>query len=544
MDETHRIALYARVSSQRQADESTITSQVAGLQQRITTDQFALDPEMRFLDEGFSGATLQRPALERLRDLIYAGGVDRLYVHSPDRLARNYIHQALLLEEFQKRQVTVVFINQPAGPKSPETNLLVQMQGMFAEYEREKILERSRRGRRHNARQGRVSVLGHAPYGYRYIDKRDGDGEARYDVFLEEARVVQELFRWIGLESLSLRAAAARLKEQQIPTRTGKAHWDAATIRGILRNQAYYGQAHWGKTRMEMRTRSHRPYRGQPDQPRREKVAKRTPDSEHEIISVPALISKDLFDAVTHRLADNRQHQRGGTSFLLSGLLMCQQCGSAYCGRRHRSGKHRLAYYRCLGTDKYRHGGEKLCDNAAVPGAVEDEIWNDVCALVRDPERLREQLQRREKASSSATAKPESSRRLVAELKRQLARLMDMYENGYMEKAVFETRAGRVRERLRAEEKAYSEQTKSQQRADEGAALLANFEQFANEVKTSLSDANFAIKQQIMKLLIQRIEVREDQIHIVYKVQPRPFAPEPEKGNLQHRLKLRVTASR
>jgi site-specific DNA recombinase len=112
MDDTIRTALYARVSSERQADELTIQSQVAGLRQRIAQDSLKVDEELCFLDEGYSGSTLIRPALEKLRDVAYCGGIDRLYVHSPDRLARKYAYQVLLLEEFRKCDVEVVF---PAG---------------------------------------------------------------------------------------------------------------------------------------------------------------------------------------------------------------------------------------------------------------------------------------------------------------------------------------------------------------------------------------------------------------------------------------------
>jgi len=281
MDTTCRVALYARVSSQRQADAATIASQVAALEERLAADGFRLDPELRFLDDGYSGATLRRPALERLRDLIYVGGVERLYVHSPDRLARQFVHQAVLLDEFAKRHVEVVFLNQPAGDASPERNLLLQMQGMIAEYERAKILERTRRGRRFSARQGQISVLGGAPYGYRYVSKRDGAGTACYDIVLDEARVVRDLFRWVGLEGVSLRGAAERLTRERLPTRTGRARWNISTVRAILINPAYYGQAHWGKTRREARTGERRPSRGHPRTPRRETVARPTPAAEH-----------------------------------------------------------------------------------------------------------------------------------------------------------------------------------------------------------------------------------------------------------------------
>ena len=288
MDDLRRIALYARVSSQRQAEGATIDSQIAALLDRIVADGLPVDTVQQFLDDGYSGATLMRPALERLRDLMYLSGIDRLYVLSPDRLARSYLHQAVLMEEFHKRQVEVVFLSQPPTASSSEANLLLQMQGVIAEYEREKILERTRRGQRHSARQGRVSALGHAPYGYRYV-RPDGHGEAHYEVVAEEARVVSELFRWVGVEGLSLCAAARRLAEQRIPTRTGRPYWKVATLRGMLINPAYQGEAHFGKSRSEARTGSHPRRRGQPDVPRQPKVVRPTPASEHEIIAVPAL---------------------------------------------------------------------------------------------------------------------------------------------------------------------------------------------------------------------------------------------------------------
>lgn len=145
-----RVAIYARVSSEQQAQEQTIASQVAALHERVAADGSSLDDELRFIDDGISGTTLQRPALERLRDQAYAGGFQKLYVHSPDRLARRYAYQVLLVEELRRHGVEIVFLNRALGV-SPEEDLLLQMQGMFAEYERAKILERSRRGKRHAA---------------------------------------------------------------------------------------------------------------------------------------------------------------------------------------------------------------------------------------------------------------------------------------------------------------------------------------------------------------------------------------------------------
>ncbi len=159
-----RAALYARVSSDQQTQAQTITSQVEALQKQLRQDNIVLDPELSFIDDGYSGATLVRPALERLRDMAAMGLIDRLYVHSPDRLARKYAYQVLLLEELHRCGVEVVFLNHTLSD-NPEEQLLLQVQGMVAEYERARIMERCRRGKLHAARHGSVNVLGGAPMG-------------------------------------------------------------------------------------------------------------------------------------------------------------------------------------------------------------------------------------------------------------------------------------------------------------------------------------------------------------------------------------------
>ena len=151
------VAFYARVSTESQARDNTIASQVTALRERIAADGGLLEPDDGYVDEGYSGSVLVRPALERLRDAVAAGRIDRLYVLAPDRLARRYAHQALLMEEFRRAGVAVLFLNRPIGGTA-EDDLLLQVQGVIAEYERAKILERSRRGRRYAARAGLLSA--------------------------------------------------------------------------------------------------------------------------------------------------------------------------------------------------------------------------------------------------------------------------------------------------------------------------------------------------------------------------------------------------
>ena len=161
-------AIYARVSSEQQREEHTIASQTAALIEFATSHDLQVPKEWIFEDEGFSGATLERPGLERVRDLAAEGQIQAVLAYAPDRLSRKYAYQILLMEEFTRHGVETRFVKAPQGTTA-EDQLLVQFQGMIAEYERAQILERSRRGKRHRARSGEVSVMSGAPYGYRYV---------------------------------------------------------------------------------------------------------------------------------------------------------------------------------------------------------------------------------------------------------------------------------------------------------------------------------------------------------------------------------------
>jgi site-specific DNA recombinase len=304
-----QVALYARVSSEQQTSQQTIESQRAALVKRIAADGYALLPDMQFIDDGYSGATLVRPALEQLRDLAAVGGLDRVYVHSPDRLARKYAYQVLLVDEFNHSGVEIVFLNRSLGT-SPEDDLLLQVQGMVAEYERAKILERSRRGKRHAAQTGRVNPLSGAPYGYRYIDKQQGNGQARYEVEPEPASVVRRIFEWVGIERLSIGAVCRRLHTNQIASPTGKAVWDRSSVWGLLSNPAYKGEVAFGKTASGPRRPRLRPGRGHAAQPRQDVSSYDQSQADWISIPVPALVEPALFEGVQAQLEENRRHAR------------------------------------------------------------------------------------------------------------------------------------------------------------------------------------------------------------------------------------------
>src|SRR5438034_7739496 len=182
-------ALYARVSSDRQKENHPIASQTAALIEYAQTHEYSVPPEWVLQDEGYSGAVLVRPGLEALRDLAAEGQITAVLVYSPDRLSRKYAYQVLLAEELSRCGVELIFLKSPAGV-TPEDQLLVQFQGMIAEYERAPGADRSRRGKRHRAQQGMVNVLSGAPYGYRYVRKSDSSS-AYYEVIESEAQVVR-----------------------------------------------------------------------------------------------------------------------------------------------------------------------------------------------------------------------------------------------------------------------------------------------------------------------------------------------------------------
>ena len=539
--ESLRVALYARVSSGRQAQEGSIASQVAALRQRASADGCVVAQEMCFLDDGQSGATLRRPALERLRDEVAGGVLDRLYVHSPDRLSRNFAHQAVLVEEFRRAGVEVVFCNRGLG-HSPEDDLLLQVQGIIAEYERAQIRERCRRGKLHAARSGRVSVLGHAPYGYRYVPKHQGGGTARYEVVPEPARVVRQIFAWAAQEQLSLSAISRRLTGQGVPTPSGRGHWRKGSVAMILRNPAYHGMAGYGKTRSLPRAPRLRPVRGQPEVPRQPYSTTRL-GAEPIAIAVPALVSAEEFAAAAEQLEENRRRSRvarTGARYLLQGLVVCQRCGYAFHGitRRPPRGQQgaTYTYYYCGGRLGGQASAAMSCRMRKIRGGtLEEAVWQDVCALLRHPDKVEEEYRRRlaGEDQDAAGRQAEPLARLIGQARRALGRLIDSYSEGLIEKSEFEPRIKAARERLgRLEAEARDQATKETRRAELRLALNC-LEAFAADVSSELEEADWAKRREIIRALVKRVEVGEDEVRIVFRVAPVPFVEAPTGGTLQ-----------
>jgi site-specific DNA recombinase len=550
---TLQAAIYARVSSERQAEAQTVASQVAALRERVAADGLTLPEAMQFIDAGYSGATLIRPALERLRDCIAAGAVDRLYVHSPDRLARKYAYQVLLVDEFQRAGVEVMFLNRELG-RSPEDDLLLQVQGMMAEYERAKIVERHRRGKLHAARAGAVNVLGGAPYGYRYISKHEGGGQARYEILPEEARVVRQVFDWIGRDRLTIGEVCRRLTHAREVTRTGRTVWERSVVWGMLTHPAYTGMAAFGKTRQGPLRPRLRAQRGRPLQPRHGTSTYDVPPEEWRPIPVPAIVDGEVCAAVQEQLQTNKQHARQsqrGARYLLQGLVQCQQCGYAFYGkpvsRKAAKGKSRAyAYYRCLGTDAYRFGGERVCRNTQVRTELLDlAVWREVGGLLAHPERLAAEYQRRLQADT--VGKRQEQATLAAQLgklRQGLARLIDSYAEGLLEKHEFEPRITRLRQRIAHLEEQRQQLTEVEALHAELRVIIGRLEDFAAKVHHGLEGADWRSKREMIRALVKRVEVAADQVNVVFRIEPRPGDASIEKKSLQLRKRSRVPCPR
>jgi len=540
-----RVALYARVSSQRQANDNTIASQREAILQRIQKDGLTISEDCMFCDEGYSGAELLRPGLETLRDRVAASLIDRIYVHTPDRLARKYSHQALLLEEFSKYHCQIIFGDHEGLADSPETNLLVQMQGVIAEYEREKILERTRRGRRYAAANGNVSVFGGAPYGYHYIKKQAGGGQARWEVAPVQSAHVRLMFQLVGQQGYSLAAVCRELRERGIKTPKGNDVWHSTTIHGILKNSAYHGQARYGKQRLVPRKPGKRAKRGDPTVPRQAKVTENTAPQDHILINVPAIISVSLFEQVNQVMHENQKRQRSrraGATFLLSGLTICGECGSAYCGHRQQvqlaSHQHEYFYYRCIGSEAYRYADRVTCRNRAVRGDhLETQVWSNVCQVLQDPQRLFAELERRQSESDDEQPDLQSLQRRTDQVRQRLDRLIDAYESGLLEKLEFESRIVPLRAEHDRELGALNSLRGRLNESDDTSLAEHIMEQLRVQVCDRLATASPALKRDIVKLLIRRIEIHTEEIRIVYKIPQRPFEPGPaSRGFLQHCL--------
>ena len=420
-----RAAVYARVPATRQAQAQGIEQQLDRLRAAVAERDWELDDQHVYRDDGYSGARLGRPGLDRLRDHAALADLDVVVVAAPDRLARNYVHQVLLIEELAGHGCQVEFLDRPMSA-DPHDQLLLQIRGAVAEYERTLITERMRRGRQARLRAGTLLPWTTPPFGYRLDPDRPRQASAvRVDP--AEAVLVAQMFECYLEPQATIYRLAARLTDLGVPTPRGGPRWNTASVRGILRNPSYAGRALSNRTQVA-------PARGRksamlPAGPGVSHAPR--PEQDWITVPVPAIVSEETFAQVQAKLDANQQTAVRNTrhEYLLRALTSCGACRLT-CGVRQAQAGYR--YYQCRGrTDPLRVAQGQRCTARYIPaGQLDEMVWADLCALVTDPAQVARALDRARGGAwlpQELHARQTAIRQALGQLDRQQQRLLDAY---------------------------------------------------------------------------------------------------------------------
>jgi site-specific DNA recombinase len=525
------MTIYVRVSTQRQAEMQTIDQQIDRLRKHIEERGWPLPEGHVFGDDGYSGASLKRPGLDRLRDRAALAAFDAVLITDPDRLARNYVHQVLLIEELQVHGCRVEFLDRPMS-QDPHDQLLLQIRGAVAEYERTLIVERTRRGRQRRFRAGQMLPWTRAPYGYRMAADRPRDPSGVYQD-PAEAAVVAEIFAWYVEGRHTLHGLVDHLGEMGVPSPSGKPYWCGASVRGILRNPIYTGRIYAYRTRYRdakvRRSATHpigRPHGTAEPVPKEEWI---------EVGTVPAVVTQEQFDRAQAKLAANisfsaRNNKVG--SYLLRSLISCGRCGLACLARRLPPN----SYYVCTGKSRAaRHRNGSTCPSRYVPcRAIDDLVWHDLCELLRHPEAVADAFRR---ASVGAwhpqefQARRERLRQGMASLAQQLERLTEAYLGGVFPLPEYRRRRAEVEARVSALAEQEARLAGEANRLDQALGLANSLESFCERTAQGLQEATFDQRRQLVELLIDRVVVTDDEIEIRYVF---PTSPQGEHVRFCH----------
>lgn len=500
-----RAALYARVSTRRQEQEATIESQIDQLLTYAEAQGYEVGPEHQFIDQAVSGVYLARPALDHLRDAAVAGDFDVVLFLSPDRLARRLGIQWVVLDELSREDVDVVFLNQPELDDSPQGKLLLNILGAYFEFERTKISDQLRRGRLYRLRQG-LSVPHQAPYGYCYQPATPG-GSSTWIVVPTQAVVVQQIFAWYTEQaSLSLGRLAYRLNEQQTPGPAGGC-WNTSTLGRMLRQPAYKGTAYYCRHQTDYSGIGQRRRQGQGTlhYPR----YKLRPAEEWIAIPVPPLVDEATWQAAQERLEMNaRFAQRNSQrTYLLRGLLVCGTCGHTLQGSTQRG----TVYYRCVyGRSRCPPGVSR--HTCSVRGdVVEPLIVQALAGLLRDPQRIRDAWEALRAEQASTPSETSRWRQRQALLHKQRQRLLDAYQSGAISLDELIERQNPLQIELRELEKRLVDTSRS-------ATIEISLETFTQRIEKALTAADIETRQEVLRLLIERIVVTDEALTVEHLV--------------------------
>lgn len=517
-----RVAIYVRVSTPRQAQAQTFEQQLDRLKAHIHANGWTLSEHAIYIDDGYSGSSLRRPGLDRLRDQVAAANFDRVLITSPDRLARNFVHQVLLLEELQRYGCQVEFLDRPMT-QDPHDQLLLQIRGAVAEYERALITERMRRGRVLKLRAGLLLPWTHPPYGYRVNPERPRDPlGVRVDE--AEAAVVAELFAIYLEESTSLFDLARYLYTKRLSSPRGKKRWGVATLRGILTNPAYTGQVYAGRMRYRpprIRRSALHPI-GHPHD-----SGELLPASEWiECAKIPAIVTKQQFDLVQVKLARNQAFARRNNTahkYLLRALVSCGICKLSCLARMVRPNK----YYTCSGKVKaVQRSREGRCESRFIPAEQLDNlVWQDLCELMNNPQMIARGLARAhagEWLPQELQARRENLRKGQKSLEQQLNRLTDAYLGGVIELGEYKRRRNELEQRQQGLVTQEQQLRVKADRQAEVSGMVSSIEEFCERVRAGLEAASFEQKRQLTELLVDRVVVANGEVEIRYAIPTGP----------------------
>ena len=509
-----RACIYSRVSTQEQAKEGTsLDSQVEFMLQWALEHGYLVPHEYIFREE-CSGAVLERPRLDRVRELASQGRVEAVLVYSWDRLSRNTTHQHVLRYLLEEKQgIKLISVTQPDG-EDMMTRAGRGLMAIVAEIERELIRERTMRGKRNRAKAGKLPTGGGGLYGYCY-NKETGKREINQ----EEAQVVKMIFHWLVYDRMSLNAICLKLMDMGIPAPKGGRAWSRGTVGRLVRRIDYTGKS-FANTMKSVESKSHiKP----PSQLKRRKSARKALPRDQWIglpsDTTPAIVSEDLFEAAQEQLTRNRQQlsRRRKYKWLLRGHVRCE-CGRAMYGCP--TGRYR--YYRCWGHRKV-YAPYNPCDAKMVRAdELEALVWNEVKKALLNPNLITAELERltREDRRTSLEEEIERAKEKVESLDREERRVLKLYRYGEFDLQLFEKemkeitreKAGWEAERIRLEERLEAQRLLEGQRE-----AIETYCQWASE---NIEAFGFEEKRKAIEALQVGVTVSKDRRVIIRGVIP------------------------
>ena len=514
-----RVATYLRVSTNNQVQAQTIEQQLAGVQIYIRSKGWQLSDESVFRDDGFSGGTLDRPGLDSLRDRVRAREFDVVIVTTPDRLARNYVHQMVLIDELARGGCKVEFTERPMSD-DPHDQLLLQIRGAVAEYERTLITERMRRGRQAKMRAGLMLPWTRRPYGFQLHPDRPRDPSGM-QVDPVEAAIAVEIFATYAQDGTSLRSVADRLFSLGIPSPLGRPKWTLGTLRGILTNPIYVGKVYSG--RWHYRPPRLRRSATRPIGRRHVSSDVTAPEKWTLVATIPAIVSQEQFDLVQRKLAQNQTFARRNNTthqYLLRALVSCGQCGYASVARKNG----RYGYYVC--SSKHKRMGAEHCSSRHIPAQQLDElVWQDLRDVLMHPESLEHALQRAHGGHwlpQELQARRENLHKARLAIRQQVGRLTDAYLHEVIPLPEYERRRRELEDK---DEAIAKQEIQLDREADNQIALAApcaSVEEFCKRIQAGLDNASFEQRRRLVELLIDRVIVRDAEVEIHYVIPTTP----------------------